>query len=352
MIYICMIVKNEEQYIEKCLQGLKPLGYEIVVVDTGSTDKTKEIVAWYTDKLYDFAWINDFSAARNYSIEKAQNDYVLVIDSDEITVDFDKEQLEFLVKKNPKAIGRLTRINEFTRKGHLFHGHERVSRLFNRRYYQYEGIIHEQIVAKEGENTYYDIPLTAEHYGYEGNLEIRKRKTKRNIELLELQLVQEKLEAPDNVPYTLYQLGKSYYMQEDYKKANEYFAEALYFDLDPRLDYVQDMVESYGNSLLEAEEYEIALGLLGVYEEFSNSTDFIFLCALIYMNNGYFKEAIQEFEKAVTRTNFKMEGVNGYLAWYNMGVIYECTGNIEEAKECYQKAVPYELAIEGLNRLH
>ena len=351
MISICMIVKNEEQYIEKCLQALKPLGYELVVVDTGSVDKTKEIVAQYTDKLYDFTWVNDFSAARNFSIEKAQNDYVLVMDSDEITIDYDKEQLELLVRNNSKGIGRITRINEFTRKGQLFHGHERVSRLFNRKYYQYEGIIHEQVVSKEGKNSYYDIPLTAKHYGYEGEVEVRKQKTKRNIELLEVQLVQEKSDAPDNVPYTLYQLGKSYYMQEDYKKANEYFVEALYFDLNPRLDYVQDMVESYGNSLLEAKEYETALGLLSVYGEFSNSTDFVFLCALIYMNNGYFNEAIQEFEKALTRTTFKMEGVNSYLAWYNMGVIYECLEKWEMAKNSYEKCGGYTLALKGLERI-
>lgn len=351
MISICMIVKNEEKYIGECLQRLKPLGYEIVLVDTGSIDETKEIAAMYTDTIYDFAWVNDFAAARNFSIEKAKNDFVLVIDCDEMVTNFDKKNLEEYVKKNPKGIGRFTRINEYTRGTNLFRGHEQVSRLFNRNYYQYEGIIHEQVVSKDGENTYYDIPLTAEHYGYEGNLEIRKKKTQRNIELLKKQLVQEKLESPDKVPYTLYQLGKSYYMQEDYEKANEYFADALYYDLNPKLEYVQDLVESYGNSLLEARDYETAWGLLGVYDEFSNSTDFVFLCALIYMNNGHFQKAIQEFEKAASRKTFKMEGVNSYMAWYNIGVIYECTGNIEKAREYYKKAGKYTPALEGLERI-
>lgn len=351
MISICMIVKNEEKYIEKCLQGLKPLGYEIILVDTGSTDGTKEIAAKYTGKIYDFEWVDDFSAARNFSIEKAENDYILVIDSDEITIDFDKKKLEKLVQENPKGIGRIIRINEFTRNGNVFRGYERVSRLFNRKFYQYEGIIHEQIVPKQGKSSFYDIPLTAEHYGYEGNLEVRKNKTERNIALLEKQLLQEKQEEPDKVPYTLYQLGKSYYMQEDYQQANEYFAEALYYDLNPKLEYVQDMVESYGNSLLEAKDYETAWGLLGVYNEFSDSTDFVFLCALIYMNNGHFDKAIQEFEKAASRKTFKMEGVNSYLAWYNIGVIYECLGNIEKAKNYYKKCGKYEPALEGLKRL-
>ncbi|MFW5650235.1 MAG: glycosyltransferase [Acetivibrio ethanolgignens] len=352
MISICMIVKDEEKYIEECLQALKPLGYEIVVVDTGSTDKTRELAARYTNKIYDFPWINDFSAARNFSIEKAENDNILAIDSDEILVSFDKRELEQLIQKHPKKIGRIIRINEFTRDGKTLRGYERVSRLFDRRYYQYEGIIHEQLVSKSGEEKqFYSVPLTAQHYGYEGNLEVRRKKTERNIRLLEKQLVKEKTEAEEKVPYTLYQLGKSYYMQEDYEKANTYFSEGLYYDLDPKLEYVQDMVETYGYSLLETRDYETAWGLLGVYEEFSSSTDFVFLCGLIYMNNGHFTEAIQEFEKAAARKSFKMEGVNGCLAWYNIGVIYECLGEKKKAQEYYRKCGEYEPALERLERL-
>ena len=102
---------------------------------------------------------------------------------------------------------------------------------------------------------------------------------------------------------------------------------------------------------MEAKEYKTAFGLLSVYNEFSNSTDFVFLCALIYMHNGYFNEAICEFEKAITRTTFKMEGVNSYLAWYNMGVIYECTGNVEMAKYSYKKCGEYMPALKGIERI-
>lgn len=70
MLSVCIIVKNEEKNIARCLQCLKPYDFEIVVVDTGSTDRTREIASQYTDKVYEFAWRNDFALAKNYAISK------------------------------------------------------------------------------------------------------------------------------------------------------------------------------------------------------------------------------------------------------------------------------------------
>lgn len=83
-ISVCMIVKNEEGTLERCLDSLKGIGDEIIIVDTGSNDRTKEVAAKYTDKIYDFKWIDDFSAARNFCFSKAQMDYIYTADADEI----------------------------------------------------------------------------------------------------------------------------------------------------------------------------------------------------------------------------------------------------------------------------
>ena len=83
-ISICMIVKNEEKVLARCLESLKGLAEEIIIVDTGSTDATKEIALEYTDKVYDFEWIDDFSAARNFSFQKASMQYIYVADADEV----------------------------------------------------------------------------------------------------------------------------------------------------------------------------------------------------------------------------------------------------------------------------
>ncbi|HAK58612.1 MAG TPA: glycosyl transferase family 2 [Lachnospiraceae bacterium] len=81
---LCMIVKNEERVLERCLRSLHDLMDEIIIVDTGSTDSTKEIARRYTDKVYDFEWIDDFSAARNFAFSHATKDYIYSADADEV----------------------------------------------------------------------------------------------------------------------------------------------------------------------------------------------------------------------------------------------------------------------------
>ena len=83
-ISLCMIVKNEENVLGRCLDSIAGLMDEFFIVDTGSTDRTKEIAARYTDQIYDFTWQDDFSAARNFSYSKATMEYIYTPDADEV----------------------------------------------------------------------------------------------------------------------------------------------------------------------------------------------------------------------------------------------------------------------------
>lgn len=83
-ISLCMIVKNEEKVLARCLDSIVDLMDEIIIVDTGSTDSTKEIAGRYTDKIYDFTWVDDFSAARNFAFSKATKEYIYSADADEV----------------------------------------------------------------------------------------------------------------------------------------------------------------------------------------------------------------------------------------------------------------------------
>ncbi|MBQ8119110.1 MAG: glycosyltransferase family 2 protein [Lachnospiraceae bacterium] len=98
-ISLCMIVKNEEKVLARCLDSIADLMDEIIIVDTGSTDRTKEIAARYTDHIYDFAWIDDFSAARNFAFSKAHMDYIYSADADEV-LDTENRERYLRLKEN------------------------------------------------------------------------------------------------------------------------------------------------------------------------------------------------------------------------------------------------------------
>lgn len=344
---VCIITKNEAEKLEKCLKSLKRYDVEIVVADTGSTDATVQIIKKYADISGRFTWCNDFSAARNYSVGLANNDWILVLDSDEWVERFDVEQAERIFRENPQGAGRIERINRYDGPDGKESGHERICRMFDRRFYEYRGRIHEQVTRKDGKSAeYQNISIQIGHSGYEGTKEEKKKKAERNIELLLLDL---KENGED--PYTLYQLGKSYYMCQEYDKAAEYFEQGLGFDLDPGLEYVQDMVETYAYALLQMKRYGEMMFLENIYKEFAVSADYVFLMGLAYMNNAMFEEAVREFEKAVTYSFCKVEGCNSYKAYYNAGVIRECLGDNEKARQYYEKCNQYEPALEGLKRL-
>lgn len=396
---VCIIAKNEEKHIGRCLECLAPYGFEVIVADTGSDDRTMEIIRKYQAKLYQFAWCDDFAAAKNFAVSKASHPYVMVLDADEYLEKMDQNGLETLIRRHPKEVGRIRRRNVFTRNGLGQENTEWINRIFAKEDFGYEGRIHEQVVARAGgEYETYQAPVVILHSGYDLTDEERKKKTQRNIALLERELEERRRRvkagtghaAPayagepcragtdggvptyagepgipetelsggvqagaddGQIPYLLYQLGKSYYMAEDYLSACDYFSEGLSYDLNPKLEYVIDMVETYGYALLNSGQAEEALFFEKIYNEFGHSADFLFLMGLIYMNNACFAEAIQEFQKAVRYRECRMQGVNSYAAYYNIGVIFECLGDLEQAAVNYEKSgdyAPAKTRLQGL----
>lgn len=89
-ISLCMIVKNEEAVLGRCLESAVDLVDEIIIVDTGSTDGTKEVARRFTDKLFDFPWADDFSAARNFSFDRASGGYCMWLDADDVIAEDDR----------------------------------------------------------------------------------------------------------------------------------------------------------------------------------------------------------------------------------------------------------------------
>lgn len=348
---ICIIAKNEEKRMEPFLSSIKKhfsdCDYEIILVDTGSTDKTIEIAKKYTDKIFHFEWINDFSAARNYSLSCASHDWILVLDCDEYVEELNPAGFDVLIQNFPNAVGMLSRKNHYEQNGTDSVYTDDVERFFNRKLFHYEAIIHEQVRALDGtEYERYAIPLVVDHCGYNGTIEDLQKKAERNNELL-LQM----LEKTPNDPYIYFQLGQSYNMLRDDENACYYYGKGLEYDVDPRAEYVQMMVIGYGYALLHLERYEEALQFQNIYDEFATSADFVCLMGLIYLRTGNIVEAMTEFLKATTFETARTEGANSYIPTFNMGCINEVLGELDTAIALYKKCGSFKPALDRLQEL-
>lgn len=346
-VSVCIIAKNEEQRIERCLSSILPYHFEIVIVDTGSTDRTKELASKYTDKVFDFVWCDDFSAARNFSLQMASNDWIFMLDCDEVIQSLDLEELDYFRKHLSHAVGSVNRENLVGTPENPGKTIDRTERFFSRKKYHYTGRIHEQLTPKYGQDMEaFLLNATLFHDGYLMDESARLQKAKRNLDLLHKQLEEE----PNN-PYLYYQLGKGYEMVYDLKKACEWYDKGLSFPLDSELAYVQAMVIAYGHALLQTGQKETALQFVNLYEDFSSNADFVYLMGLIYKENQYYELAIKEFQKALTFDFSNEEGVTGFLSYYQLGGILLALGQVAPAMKCLQMCGDYTPARQLLKSL-
>ena len=350
-ISICIIAKNEEKnmqtFLSRIVEHTRDYPVEILIADTGSTDKTMEIIRHFPVNLLHFTWIHDFAAARNFTLKQAANDWILVLDCDEYIEELDMEALQYFIKHHPNDIGMLTRKNHYPLNGQDSIYTDQVERFFNRNHFHYESIIHEQVCPLNAipfERV--AIPLIVDHCGYNGTWEELQAKTKRNNELLFKMLEKN----PDD-PYLYFQIGQSYNVVRDDEKAAYYYGKGLEYDVDPALEYVQMMVIAYGYALLHLERYEEALAFQGIYEEFATTADFVCLMGLIYLRCGYPVQAMKEFLKATTFDKSSVEGANSFIPTFNMGCINEVLGDIETAVTLYKKCGNFKPALDRLAEL-
>jgi tetratricopeptide (TPR) repeat protein len=189
---LCMIVKDEEEMLPRCLEAVKPAVDEMIVVDTGSSDRTVEIAESFGARVIHHEWTGSFSDARNVSLEAASGDWILYLDADEVLVAEDADRLRTLTGNVWREAFCLIETN-YT--GDMEDGtaltHNALRMFRNRPEYRFEGRLHEQIAyALPGylpERIEYT-QLRIEHYGYLGVVRDAKEKSRRNLELLEQQV--------------------------------------------------------------------------------------------------------------------------------------------------------------------
>ncbi len=346
-ISVCIIAKDEESRIDRCLSSLAPYGFEIVVVDTGSTDMTKVIASKYTDCIYDFAWTNDFSAARNYSLRMASNNWIFMIDCDEWIESIDLEELDYFRKNLSNAVGTVKRQNITNTPEDPVMYTDRTERFFSRKMYHYTGMIHEQLTPKHAfEFESFLLKTVIGHDGYCMSDRERYEKVQRNLKMLFSQLEKE----PDN-PYVYFQIGRTYYNINDYPKACFFYERVFEFDLNPQLNYINVMAVEYAYSLIETRQKEKALALRDKYDVFSTTADFVYVMGLIYLENGLYEDALDEFLKAAAFDTSRLPGANSFLPNYKIGCILKQAGENEMAVKYFRLCGNYAPALKELDAL-
>ena len=224
LLSLAMIVKNEEEFLEGCLQSVQGLADEIIIIDTGSTDKTLEIAQKYTNNIYHFEWIDDFAAARNEAIKHCTGDWILYLDADERLKVTNKNAFLNFIKELPGDIGGVNCIIE-SRHYKLDNdteihrgGYPRLFRNLGFPRIEFRGRVHEQISPSllEQGMSFVNSDILIEHLGYNQDREVMEQKVKRNYKLL-LQHIQEQ---PTN-GYAWYQLGQTLAQMKLNKEAEE-----------------------------------------------------------------------------------------------------------------------------------
>ncbi len=240
-ISLCMIARNEEDYIKAALNSVKPIVDEMIVVDTGSKDNTKNIAKEFTEKVYDYAWDDNFSSARNFSLSKASHDWIFVLDADEVVAGEDSTKIKELAQDDTHLgyafaqVNYTNDINAFSYTPVLkpswytknFSGYIscNIIRLFrNAPEIRFEGAVHESVdrsIRQLGDAVKTDIKI--HHYQFAKGDEIQKAKQLRYLEIYEKSIA-----TCPNKARAYRDMGIIYYnFLNDYGKAVEYFKKSI-----------------------------------------------------------------------------------------------------------------------------
>ncbi|MCE2889432.1 MAG: glycosyltransferase [Pseudanabaena sp. 42896M_M3] len=340
----CLIVKNEEQRLPQCLESLLSLADEIIVVDTGSLDRTVAIAKKYQARVFHFAWCDDFSQARNYAIAQAKGKWILVIDADEVLEQSAIAILQEVLQREDCLAVNLLR-SEIDAKQAPY---SLVLRLFrNHPAIKFTGLYHESIdqsvVALQAQEPHWqvlnvEIPVLL-HYGYTDS-EIQ---LKHKYEFAK-QLMHKHLEAFPNDSYMLNKLGALYISSP--QDGDRHFGIEL---LQKGLHLLDDAEQQ---SLIRCElHYHLGLAYhqnadwelaKNAYEQVIalDVPNIVKLSAYLNLGNIYQelnqKEAIANFEKV---TQIAPNFAQGH---FNYGIALKTSGHFTDAIAAYQQAIALE----------
>jgi glycosyltransferase involved in cell wall biosynthesis/predicted Zn-dependent protease len=351
---LCMIVRNEEENLPGCLRCIADLVDNIVVVDTGSTDRTKELALEHGAKVYDFPWIDHFAAARNESLKHATGKWILWLDADDRIDEENRAKLRqlFASLKDetagyvmkcmclPDARGVTTVVDHLR----LFRNHPQVRWTFR---------VHEQILpslrAIQANVHWSDVVI--QHTGYVDPA-LRQRKLQRDLRLLHL----EQAEQPDHA-FTLFNLGNVYQELGRVSEALEMFHRSLSgsapHDSIVRKLYAQIV---HCQRTLGQPQEALAACREGL-SLFTDDIELLFQQGVSLKEAGDLAEAAASWERCLSTvpgTHFASvnTGLRGHITRHNLATVYVELGRVADAESQWLAALAeqrhYEPAWRGL----
>lgn len=343
---LCMIVRDNETTIGPCLESIKPYVDEIVVVDTGSQDRTPAICREHGAQLFEFPWCDDFSAARNESLKHARGNWLFWMDSDDtITAECGRKLRALADGPHPDNVfGYVMQVHC---PGPAEEGPADVTvvdhvKLFrNRPDLRFEGRIHEQLLPAirraEGDVAWTDLYVV--HSGSDHTDEGWERKLERDLRILHRELE----EQPQH-PFVLFNLGMTYADAEEFERAVDFLQRCLAVSK-PEESHLRKAYALLVSSLSQAdrhdEAWEICRKGLHLYP---GDKELHFRSAMLSQHFGKLRDAERDYLRVINETEERHftsvdQGLAGYKARHNLALVYEELGQLDQAEQQWRKII-------------
>ena len=350
-----MIVKNEEKNIERALSWGKDIVFEQVVVDTGSTDRTVEIAENMGAKVYHFDWIDDFSAAKNYAIEKCNGNWIAFLDADEYFNKEDASKIPDYIRAAEENGGEgiFTLLVNLDEKGNIGNSTSHIRIFKNIDSLRYKRAIHEQLCHKDGHNIKVldaTQELTIWHTGYAGETGKEKQKSNRNLNLI-LKYIEE---HPDSFDMYLH-LGNEYYGRGMYREAENAYA-----------GYIEHLPEKITGTNMEAADaflyhlYSLLQQdkstdtIISAYDfaikRIRENADIPYIMGRCFYDAKYYPEALECLNEALQRLEKYGTLNKSQNAMQNIQAIYEMMADGSLRVSDLKNAVKYASALLAVNK--
>lgn len=337
VLSVCMIVRDEEEILPLCLESVRELADELIVVDTGSTDRTKEIADSFAARVIDFSWKDDFSAARNVSLEAASGKWILQIDADEELVIEDAPKLKTLLsdKTHTGFLLQIVNLSGEDQKQSVPWSTPSLRLFRNYKRHRYLGVVHEQIQLPGAQATgigFAEVRLR--HYGYLRPRLDEREKGRRNMEL-----VRQALKRKPNDPFNLYILGNEHMAAGEYNSAMQAYGKAYSIIKTPLPLYFPKLLRNLVSCLRELGRWQESVEAAEIAQrDFDDYTDLEFLKGLSLLEHNQIDEAVKAFGRCLELGEAPplydtQQGVGGWRAHLGLGIAYSQMGDDDRAVE-------------------